>query len=47
MSERYKPRHMAPKNLSHNRTPAMWCDVARTGAMIVGVLVELIQVLKG
>ena len=47
MGKRYKPRHLAPKNLGQGRTPAAWCDVAKTFAIVVGVLIDLIQLLRG
>lgn len=47
MRKGYQPRHVAPKGLGQSRTPAAWCDVARTFAIVVGVLVDLIQLLRG
>ncbi len=47
MGKRYKPQHLAPKNLGQDRTPAAWCDVAKTFAIVVGVLIDLIQLLRG
>lgn len=47
MGKRHKPRNVAPKGLGQDRTPAAWCDVAKTFAIVVGVLIDLIQLLRG
>lgn len=47
MGKRHKPRNVAPKGLGQDRTPAAWCDVLKTFAIVVGVLIDLIQLLRG
>lgn len=47
MRKGYQPRHVAPKGMGQSRTPTTWCDVAQTFAIVAGVLVDLIQLLRG
>ena len=40
------PRHAAPKRVDGRRTPT-WCEIVSTLAAVVGVLISLIQLLRG
>lgn len=41
-----RPRHAAPKRADRRRTPT-WCEIVSTLAAVAGVLISLIQLLRG